>query len=470
MLSPVPQTHEVPRCDPPPAVPRRVIVRVALEASSRHLQSAFAQLARAREEGHDAHLLVETDDPAPPASRWSWLRFVQTGVVAPPTMRGPLEQLGVRVSATYTVERTDDGTSLRVTGIDGETWGARPVQAEWPARHSPARRLAASWWIPAMVVGSLGLMVSSLLPAPKHYAVGQPPVPVSGTPGQAANGELAFGVARISQARWLTVPIWETRRLLGPVNAYNVNPSEVPEEVSGGTDVTVDDDVNLLAWLAAAKLAGRPAGQVSGSGALVVLSPPGDELRPGDVIVEVDGKPVRSLHDVNEALESHAAGDQVPVLVRGGRRATLRLQPSPFTSRGFELPQALRTHELRSAAPKEIKKRLELDGIDGPSYGLAMALRYYQDLTGEDLLQGRRIVATGAITETGDVEPVNDTSVKAAAAREHGATMLLVPELSLRDTYAHGTIDGLDVHGVATLEAAVRLLRLPPTPPSRQLG
>lgn len=50
-------------------------------------------------------------------------------------------------------------------------------------------------------------------------------------------------------------------------------------------------------------------------------------MRPGDVIVEMDGKPVKSMDDINKIKESHKDGDTVPVVVdRNGQKVNLNLQ------------------------------------------------------------------------------------------------------------------------------------------------
>src|SRR4051794_12640288 len=55
--------------------------------------------------------------------------------------------------------------------------------------------------------------------------------------------------------------------------------------------------------------------------------PASGELRPGDVIVSIDGKPVRALTDVRTLLGAHRPGDTVAIGVRRGEDlATLRLK------------------------------------------------------------------------------------------------------------------------------------------------
>jgi membrane-associated protease RseP (regulator of RpoE activity) len=50
-------------------------------------------------------------------------------------------------------------------------------------------------------------------------------------------------------------------------------------------------------------------------------------LRPGDVFVEVDGRPIRSMDDFNRYISRRAGREVVLVVRRGGRLVTLRARP-----------------------------------------------------------------------------------------------------------------------------------------------
>jgi S1-C subfamily serine protease len=50
-------------------------------------------------------------------------------------------------------------------------------------------------------------------------------------------------------------------------------------------------------------------------------------LKPGDIIVEFGGKPVKDLYQYSDALYSHKPGDEVTVVVlRGTERVTVKVK------------------------------------------------------------------------------------------------------------------------------------------------
>jgi len=95
--------------------------------------------------------------------------------------------------------------------------------------------------------------------------------------------------------------------------------------------------------------------------------------------------------------------------------------------------------------------------VGGPSAGLAMALQIVCDLTGQDLAGGRVVAVTGAITPAGDVTAVGGVALKVRAAREAGATLMLVP--ASEEPEAARLAGGMKVIGVRSLAQAVAVLR-----------
>ncbi len=97
-----------------------------------------------------------------------------------------------------------------------------------------------------------------------------------------------------------------------------------------------------------------------------------------------------------------------------------------------------------------------LQDVGGPSAGLALALQIVSDYMGRDLTGGRVVVVTGAIGSAGNVMPVGGVAIKARAAAEAAAALMLVPAAEVNQVGSQaGTVR---VVGVTSLEQAVAAL------------
>ncbi|MEX2804736.1 SepM family pheromone-processing serine protease [Streptococcus sp. H31] len=67
------------------------------------------------------------------------------------------------------------------------------------------------------------------------------------------------------------------------------------------------------------------------------------------------------------------------------------------------------------------------DGVGGPSAGLMFTLDIYDQLTEEDLRQGRVIAGTGTIEQDGSVGDIGGAALKVVAADKAGAEIFFVP-------------------------------------------
>jgi PDZ domain-containing protein len=185
------------------------------------------------------------------------------------------------------------------------------------------------------------------------------------------------------------------------------------------------------------------------------------KLKPGDVIVRADGKPVRSQLDLHEILARHKVGDVVPLTFwRNGRLHHARVATSadPFDSThaiiGFQPQPALRLN-----TPFRIN--FDLGDVGGPSAGLAFALQILE-ARGRDVDHGYKVAATGQINPDGSVAPIGGVKQKTYGARQAHVDVFLVPA---GDNYreARKYADGLRLIPVKTFQQALHALAtLPP--------
>jgi PDZ domain-containing protein len=183
-------------------------------------------------------------------------------------------------------------------------------------------------------------------------------------------------------------------------------------------------------------------------------------VQPGDVITAFNGHPVRSEGDLLRLARQLAPGDTAEYTFRDAGPKTIRTVASTDGKHraiiGVTIGDAVRIERI------PIHVRYTINGIGGPSAGLAFALEIYDSLSGRTLLRGHRIAATGELDLAGDVETIGGAKQKALGAIEAGADTFVVPvdNVAAARKAAHGR---LKVIGVRTFQQALAAVRhLPP--------
>ncbi len=152
-------------------------------------------------------------------------------------------------------------------------------------------------------------------------------------------------------------------------------------------------------------------------------SPARAAVRPGDVIVAIDGEPTPDRHAFEQRLLARPGGAVLTVR-SGGGLVGLRAERVP-TRTGLGLLLANSAVEVAGTNSPEVALDVS-SRLGGPSSGLAWALSVLEALD-TSTTPGPVVAATGTIRPDGTVGPVGDIEVKAAAARRLGADVLLVP-------------------------------------------
>ena len=149
-------------------------------------------------------------------------------------------------------------------------------------------------------------------------------------------------------------------------------------------------------------------------------------LEPTDVIIAVDGRPVRTTLDLRRLIARHKPGGTVRLSVRAPKGLEeLRARTVADTHNGNRpVIGVLVDQDSQVKLPFPVK--IDSGSIGGPSAGLAFALDIVQEL-GHDITRGNKVAATGEINADGSVSPIGGVKQKIFGARKSGVDVFLVP-------------------------------------------
>jgi PDZ domain-containing protein len=191
-------------------------------------------------------------------------------------------------------------------------------------------------------------------------------------------------------------------------------------------------------------------------------------LQPGDLIVALDGTPVRKAEELVTALAQRHPGDRVTLDVRAhdqadaaapARQVTIQLGENPDRPGAGFLGIGPTTQVSFQELPFDVA--IDTGDVGGPSAGLAFTLAVLDDLTPGDLTGGSNVAVTGTISVDGTVGPVGGVPQKAAAVREAGVRVFLVPQSlgePVLDEVRERAGPGVQVVPVATVDDAIHAL------------
>lgn len=189
-------------------------------------------------------------------------------------------------------------------------------------------------------------------------------------------------------------------------------------------------------------------------------APAAGKVEGGDVIVAVDGRPVRTPDELRSEIGRRRPGESVRLTVqRDGKRLELAVDtiPSPEDpSRpivGIQVDQ-------RADIDLPFDVDIDLGRVGGPSAGLPFALEIARML-GRDVTHDCDVAATGELAIDGSVLSVGGLKQKTIGALRAGVDLLLVPAGENADE-ARKYAAGLPVIPVESYQQALRTLATAP--------
>ncbi|WP_112243917.1 YlbL family protein [Kribbella monticola] len=184
-------------------------------------------------------------------------------------------------------------------------------------------------------------------------------------------------------------------------------------------------------------------------------SPADGKLKPGDVVLKVDGVAVSQVPQVGELVRKNKVGEDVSFLIRRGGAEQTVVVKAAATPGDAGRPMVGITIGVDSAV--KVSVNLGQD-IGGPSAGTAFALAIYDKLTPGALLNGKHIAGTGTIDALGQVGAIGGIQQKIAGAKAAGATVFLVPEPNCAAAL-HAGVKDIRLVKITTLHEAIGALK-----------
>ena len=137
------------------------------------------------------------------------------------------------------------------------------------------------------------------------------------------------------------------------------------------------------------------------------------KLEPSEVIVSVDGRPVRTPADLRRLIRGRKPGDSVRLGVRnssGLRTVELRTRNED----GHPVIGVIIDQSANIKLPFPV--RIRAGSVVGPSAGLAFALEIMEKL-GHNVDRGYKVAATGELQLDGSVLPIGGVEQKTIEAK-----------------------------------------------------
>ena len=185
--------------------------------------------------------------------------------------------------------------------------------------------------------------------------------------------------------------------------------------------------------------------------------PAAEVLEPEDVVVAVDGIPVKTPADLRARISTREPGDALTLAVQRQGKKPIEVKVRTIASPedpSRAIVGILIEQEADVKLPIEVD--IDLGRVGGPSAGLPFALEIARQL-GRNVTNGCRIAATGALALDGTVIPVGGVEQKTVGARRADVDYFLVPAgENAEDAQEHA--NGLEVIPVESFQQALRKL------------
>lgn len=203
-------------------------------------------------------------------------------------------------------------------------------------------------------------------------------------------------------------------------------PGKSDDEITQEAVASMDTSRNN-AIVAALRASGIPVTERPMVSSVIVNGPSGDLLKPGDLILQVNGTATDTTTAVMEAIAEVRVGSVVTVKVlREGREHQVNITTIASSQDPARAIAGISVATGYEYAPKVTYG--VSDDIVGPSAGLVFALGIYDKVTAGNLIGDTVVAGTGEIDPSGQVRAIGGIREKMTGAQEAGAKIFLLPQ------------------------------------------
>jgi PDZ domain-containing protein len=188
----------------------------------------------------------------------------------------------------------------------------------------------------------------------------------------------------------------------------------------------------------------------------VVLKSPSDGIiEPGDLILSVDQKEVKTAGDVVKFVQSRKPNEKIAIsLNRNNITKNVEVTAT-------ELKSDKSKASIGISIGPGINPPYDFDfgvaEVGGPSAGLMLSLGIIDELTENDLSGGKIIAGTGTINYLGEVGSIGGIRQKLEGAKDNGAELFLAPVDNCQEVGAK-SYKSMPVVAVKNLTEAVQAI------------
>lgn len=205
----------------------------------------------------------------------------------------------------------------------------------------------------------------------------------------------------------------------------NESEKEVRERNKIMRDTSLD-----IATLVAYQEAGKKI-EVKDKKNVVAATTEDNNLKVGDIILEVDGKKQDSVDEIRSLINTKEENDTITLkILRDNKEMKVESKVSIENNTKIIGVVIITEYDYETDPKIDIKFK---DSESGSSGGLMLTLTIYSAISGEDLLKGRNIAGTGTISTDGTVGEIDGVKYKIMGAAQNNIDIVLVPSANYEE-------------------------------------
>ena len=205
----------------------------------------------------------------------------------------------------------------------------------------------------------------------------------------------------------------------------NESEKEVRERNKIMRDTSLD-----IATLVAYQEAGKRI-EVKDKKNVVAATTEDNNLKVGDIILEVDGRKQDSVDEIRSLINTKEENDTITLkILRDNKEMEVESKVTIENNTKIIGVVIITEYDYETDPKIDIKFK---DSESGSSGGLMLTLTIYSAISGEDLLKGRNIAGTGTISTDGTVGEIDGVKYKIMGAAQKNIDIVLVPSANYEE-------------------------------------